>query len=191
MKRMGYLAVVALSSVLSVSAFAQNAGGGGGDRGPGQGRGERGERGNREGGGDRMAEWRERRNTELKEQLGATDEEFKALQPKIERVQQLQLQATAGGFGGRGFGGRGFGGPGGGNREGGQQASNPTVQAAQELRAVLENKSATAADIKAKLDAFRAAKAKSREELVKAQNELKELLSQRQEAVLVQRGILD
>lgn len=204
MKRVGYLAVAALSGVLSVSAFAQNAGGGGGGGGnnPGQGGGGGGRRGGDNGGGgggDRMAEWRERQATELKESLGATDEEFKALQPKIEKVQSLQ-RSNFGGFGfGRGGGGRGpgGGGPGGGNNPGGggggtaQPPANPVQTAGNELRTTLENKDATAADIKAKLDALRAAKAKNREELVKAQTELKELLSQRQEAVLVQRGVLE
>jgi hypothetical protein len=213
MKRVGYLAAVALSGVLSVSAFAQNAGGGGGAPGgggnnPGQGGGRGNNPGGQAGGGDRMAEWRERMATEMKEALGATDEEYKALQPKIEKVQTLQRQNMGGfGFGGgrRGGGGGGGGQPGGGNAPGGGQPgaqpgaqpggqpaqTNPLQTASQDLRTVLDNKQASAADIKAKLDAVRAAKAKNREELTKAQTELKELLSQRQEAVLVQRGVLE
>jgi hypothetical protein len=200
MKRVGYLAAVALSGVLSVSAFAQNAGGGGappagGGANPGQGGNRGGDRGGDRGGADRMAEWRERQATEMKEALGATDEEFKALQPKIEKVQTLQRQNFA--FGGRrGFGGGpGGGAPGGGNNPATPTApptnTNPVQTASTELGNTLNNKDATAADIKAKLDALRAAKAKNREEIVKAQNELKELLSQRQEAVLVTRGVLE
>jgi hypothetical protein len=139
----------------------------------------------------------------LKEQLGASDEEFKALEPKIEKVQTLQRQNMAGRFGGM-FGGRNRGGGPGGNPQGGPATNNPgapgadpnaqtnpVADAANALRTALDNKDTSAADIKAKLEALRAAKAKNHEELVAAQKELKELLSQRQEAVLVQMGILE
>jgi hypothetical protein len=194
--------------LMSVSAFAQNAGGGGaggggaaGGGGGGRQRGGNNQVGGGPGGGQ---DWRAQMEQRMKEQLGATDDEFKALQPKIEKVQNLQRQQMAARFGGMGFGrNRGGGGPGG-NNPGGPQATpaggagdqpaaqaNPVADASNALRTTLENKDATAADIKAKLDALRAAKTKNHEELVAAQKELRELLSQRQEAVLVQMGVLE
>jgi hypothetical protein len=195
--------------LMSVSAFAQNAGGGGagggGAAGGGGGGRQRGGGNNPGGGGPGGGQdWRQQYQDRLKEQLGATDDEFKALQPKIEKVQNLQRQNMAARFGGMGFGRRG-GGPGGNNPQGGPQTNNPgapggdqpaaqanpVADASNALRTTLDNKDATAADIKAKLDALRAAKAKNHEELLAAQKELKELLSQRQEAVMVQMGVLD
>jgi hypothetical protein len=152
-----------------------------------------------------MTQWRAAMAERLKTELGATDDEFKALQPKIEKVQQLQRDLNAGRM--RGFGGRGQGGPGGqgGGQPGGQPGAtpaagadtattppaSPVVTANRDLQTMLENKDAKPEEIKAKLDALRAAKTKVREELTKAQAELKELLSQRQEAVLVTNGTLD
>jgi hypothetical protein len=63
--------------------------------------------------------------------------------------------------------------------------------ASQELRTTLDNKESTPEQIKAKLDALRAARAKAREELTAAQNELREIASVRQEAVLVRDGVLE
>ncbi|MEI8198332.1 MAG: hypothetical protein WCI73_20760 [Phycisphaerae bacterium] len=146
------------------------------------------------------AAFRQRMQDNLKQQLGTTDDEFKALQPKIEKVQNLQRDALMsrfmGGMGGRGGRG-GPGGPGGGFGGGPGMAApdpatlSPTAKATQELRTVLENKDAKAEDIKAKLTALREAKAKAREDLKTAQKDLTELLTQRQEAVLVEMGILE
>lgn len=55
----------------------------------------------------------------------------------------------------------------------------------------MENKDSTAADIEPKLKAFRDAKAKAQADLVAAQAKLKEVLKVRQEAQLVQMGLLD
>src|ERR1035437_1666164 len=64
------------------------------------------------GGGQRMtmAERLAARLTQIKDALGATDEEWKALQPKVEKVQTVQMQNMMGRFGG-GRGGRGGGAP--------------------------------------------------------------------------------
>ena len=135
--------------------------------------------------GGRMdpAQFRERMLNRIKEALGATDEEWKALQPKVEKVQQEQMQSMAGRFGGR-------------RRPGGEDANanrpaNPVADAARDLQPLLENKDATAEQIKVKLQALRDARTKAKEELTKAQNELREILTQRQEAVLVSMGMLD
>src|SRR5262245_54191352 len=80
----------------------------------------------------------ERFQTMLKEQLGTTDDEWKVLQPKIEKV--TAARRNSGGFGG--FGG-GRGGPGGGGRgrDGGNDAeASPVQKASRDLRTALENK---------------------------------------------------
>src|SRR5688500_16748488 len=81
-KGLKMLAMGLVLAGLSTSAFAQDQG-----NQPREG-GERRERGER--GGDRgnfdPAQMRERMMARYKEQLGATDEEFKVLQPKLEKV---------------------------------------------------------------------------------------------------------
>jgi hypothetical protein len=59
------------------------------------------------------------------------------------------------------------------------------------LQAVLDNKDSKPDEIKSKLDALRDARGKARDQLTKAQGDLKSLLTQRQEAVLVTRGMLE
>jgi hypothetical protein len=134
---------------------------------------------------------------ELKTQLGASDDEFKAIQPKIEKIMQLEQELRGGGmramFGGRG----GRGGQGGGAAAGGaaaatdQPAPSAVEQKAADLKTALDNKDSKPEDIKAKLDALRDAKAKTKEELTAAQADLKTVLTQRQEAVLVEFSILE
>jgi len=119
----------------------------------------------------------------MKQELGVTDEEMQALQPKIDQV--MTLRRDAGGFGG---GRPGRGGPGGGGNNGPQ---SDVQQKIADLQAAIDNKDSKPEEIKAKLDALRAAKTKAHEDLVKAQADLRGLLTQRQEAVLVMRGLLD
>lgn len=135
---------------------------------------------NRGGGGDRMAEFRERMTQRLKEELGATDEEMKVLQPKLEKL-NMARRDSGGGFGG--FRGRG------GDND--NETLSPAQQASRDLRTTLENKNASAEEIAAKLKAVREARAKAREAVATAQKELKEVLTQRQEAVLVNMGVLE
>jgi Spy/CpxP family protein refolding chaperone len=59
------------------------------------------------------------------------------------------------------------------------------------LQTALDNKDSKPDEIKGKLDALRDARGKAREQLVKAQADLKSLLTQRQEAVLVTRSMLE
>jgi hypothetical protein len=132
------------------------------------------------------AQFRQQRLDRIKEQLGASDDEWKVLSPKIEKVMDVQRN-TFGGFGGGR--GRGPGGGGGGNAD--NQPQTPVAKASADLRTTLENKDAPADDIKAKLAALRDARDKARAELQAAQKELKEVLTQRQEAVLVTNGMLE
>jgi peptidoglycan hydrolase CwlO-like protein len=135
------------------------------------------------------AQARERYLTQLKEQLGASDEEWKALQPKVEKVLTAQRDNRRGGGGNRGFGRNR-------NNNNAQQQPNaqPTSEvtaAADELRKTVDDKAATAEDINKKLTALREAREKAKNELTTAQKELRELLSARQEAILVSSGLLD
>jgi len=149
----------------AATASAQPGGGGGGGRG-----------GDPEARRQRMAEF-------LKERLGATDDEMKVIQPKLEKVMEARRDAS-GGFGFMGRGGRGgFG--------GGDQPQSAVARAQQELAQLLENKEARPDQIAEKLKALRDAREKARETLAAAQKDLKEVLTQRQEAVMVMMGWLD
>jgi hypothetical protein len=128
----------------------------------------------------------------LKDRLGATDDEFAAIQPKLEKVMQLNRDVSGGGMRGMFGGGR--------RNRGGENGGTPTAAATEQsavqkasadLQTTLDNKDATPADIKTKLDAFRAAKAQAKDDLAAAQKDLQSLLTQRQEAILVQMGMLN
>src|SRR5688500_14192642 len=145
-------------------------------------RGERGgdDRGDRGRGGD-QAERRQRMEGFMKERLGVNDEEWKVLQPKIEKLMTARVDA-GGGFGFM-FDRR---------RDGDSEQQRSAVQtASRDLRTTLENKDASPDEIAAKHKARRDAREKAKTELAAAQKDLKEVLTQRQEAVLVTMGMLD
>ena len=132
------------------------------------------------------AQARERMEARMKEQLGVSDDEWKVLQPKVEKVMTAQRDARGGG--GFGFGGRG------GRRGGGggdQQPTTETGKASADLQTALENKDTPADEIAKKLAAYREARDKGRAALQASQKELKEILTQRQEAVMVNMGMLE
>lgn len=143
---------------------------------------------------------RQRMIDNYKEQLGMTDEEVKAIMPKIEKVQQLQRDSRSGGFpfgfGGPGGGPGGFGGRGGdrGGRGGDRQGDQPqsaVAKATSDLRTAVQDKAASADDISKKLTALRQAREKAKSDVAAAQKDLRELLTQKQEAALVLMGILE
>jgi hypothetical protein len=179
--RYAFLAAALATALCALPAMAQNpgAGGGGGGRGgPGGGFG------------------RQQFEDTLKKELGTSDDEFKAIQPKIQKVRDLQQQLRGnmramfgGGRGGRGGGGGAAGGAA--APAATDQPQSPVEQKATDLKTALDNKDAKPEDIKAKLDALRDARTKTKEELTVAQTDLKGLLTQRQEAVLVEFGILE
>ena len=143
----------------------------------------------------------------MKEQLGAGDEEWKVIQPRLQKVMNLSRQVNARGrgmmFGGPGgFGGRRQPrGPGSRIQEGGQRTRPGTGRtepeqsavgkATQDLQEVLRNKDAKSEQIKAKLTALRTAKEKAKKDLATAQKELKKDLKVKQEAILVLSGYLN
>jgi hypothetical protein len=151
---------------------------------------QQGDRGNRGGGpgGPGGGDFRQRILDNIKEQMGVTnDDEWKVIQAKLDPVMQKRTEAQAGGMMGMFRGGRG-------GRDGGGDDNRPrsaVETASRDLRTTLENKSASEDDIKAKLTAFREARDKARTELAAAQKDLKEILMPRQEAVLVQYGMIE
>jgi len=148
----------------------------------------------------RMEEFRQRMSDRLREQLGATEDEWKILEPRIQKVQDLMRQGR-GGFRGRGYM------PGGGGRFGRDRGRGPRegqtpegapeedqpdiVKKTEALRSLLEDETSSASSIKAALDALRAARERAQQELAAARNELREVITARQEAQLVLMGILD
>jgi hypothetical protein len=142
---------------------------------------------------DRRAQFMQQMNDRMKTQLGLSDDEFKAIQPKIEAVMTAQRSTRGGGGGYGGRGGRGGNNGGNGNAptDPNAPAPTPTQAAAKDLQTTLDNKDAKPEEIKAKLTTLREARSHAKDDLTKAQTELKELLTQRQEAVLVNMGLLD
>lgn len=170
----------------------------GGNQGPGAG----GPQGMQGPGGRQFdpAQMRQMMEQRMREQLGATETEWKVLGPRVMKVSELNRQVS--GFG-RGFGGPGFGGRRGGpmgGPQGGPQGGQPGApqrdlteveKASEQLQTTLENTAATPDQIKTQLTALRAAKEKSKQELAVAQQELRKVVTVRQEAQLVLMGMLD
>ncbi len=176
--------------------------------------GQRGQRGGMRGGpgGGQFDPGRMRQmmDQRLREQLGATEAQWKVLGPPVTKVVELSRQTRGGGPGGMMFGGMGGrggmmpggmggrggrpGGPGdpGGGRPGAPAREQTAVEKAQEqLRTVLDNTSATPEQIKTQLTALRTAREKARQQLAAAQQDLRKIITIRQEAVLVMMGALD
>lgn len=158
--------------------------------------GGRGNRGNR-GGNFNPEEMRARMNAALKEQLGVTsDDEWNLIMERVNKVNELRRSTMMGGMNMRFLMGAmgGFGGPGGqngqggrGNRQGGfGGASNPEVEA---LQTAITDK-APDAELKARLERLREVRKTNEANLAKAQEDLRAVLSVRQEAVAVLIGLL-
>lgn len=110
---------------------------------------------------------------EIKLQLEVPDQEWAVIKPRVEAVyNQAHPQAQFGG-------GRNT------------RITNPVDRSRDELHGVLANKDTPADQIKVKLTALRAAQERSRQELTRARQSLRQLLTLRQEATLVLNGLLD
>lgn len=148
--------------------------------------GGRSDRGGRTRGNFDPAQFRQMMLDRLKEQLGSSDDEWKVLSPRIEKVFTLERDTRGGGMMGSSRFGRSS------DRQSQPSGEQSAVQkAAASLRSALEDKSISADEIASRLAAYRQAKEQAKADLVKAQADLKELLSQRQEAQLVMMGMLD
>jgi hypothetical protein len=135
----------------------------------------------------RFEEFRKQMSQQMQKDMGATDEEWKVLEPKIQKLTELSMKTRGGAMGSRFFR-IGMGGP---------DNEKPTAveTASDDLKKVLDNKDATPDQVKKALTTYRDARDKAKQdakqELEKAQKDLREILTQRQEAYLVTRGLLD
>lgn len=121
---------------------------------------------------ERSAWERKRAIEDLKEQLGIADQEWPVIRPRVEAVYNLVHPQNQ-------FG-RGNAGP-----------ASPLEQKKSDLRELLQNKEVKPDQIKAGLAAVRAAKEKANQELARAKLDLRQIMTLRQEAVLVLNGLLD
>jgi len=124
-----------------------------------------------------------------------SDDEWNVIQPLVQKV--TDARAAGGGMGrgmfGRGRGGGGAGGGGGGNQgDQGQRRralGQPPSPEAEALQKAIENK-APKAEIKAALDKYTASRKAKRAELETAQENLRKVLTARQEAIATLNGLL-
>lgn len=121
---------------------------------------------------ERQAQERARAIEDLKEQLGVSDREWVVIKPRVEAVYDLVRPPPQ------------FG-------RGEARTPTPVEQRRNELRALLGRKEATPDEIRAGLAALRAAREKATQELARARQSLRQLMTVRQEAVLVVNGLLD
>ena len=137
-------------------------------------------------------QFRQRMLDSYKERLEVkSDDEWKIIQDRIEKVMTAQREARVGGFRG-GFGRRGGSDNGGGDNGGRPRGggfggeSNPDVEA---LQKAIDGKASTD-EVKTKLAKVRATVKEKEANLTKAQDELRKVLSVRQEANAVLMGLL-
>jgi hypothetical protein len=122
----------------------------------------------------------------------ANDDEWKAIQPRVQKVMDLRRESFSGM--GRGFSGRG---PRGGDNpppgdRGDQRRDRffgPPSPEAEALQKAIESK-ASKAEMKAALEKYVASRKAKQAEMEKAQAALRELLTPRQEAIATLNGLL-
>ena len=147
---------------------------------PGRDRNDRGDRGDRR--NFNPEEMRNRMLTNLREQFEVTnDEEWNIIVERITKVFELRRSAMSGGSRG-GF----MGGPGGPDRGRTSSTGNPEMDG---LRSAVQAK-ATDAELKARLARLRDLRKENEQRVEKAQEELRAVLTLRQEAILVMYGLL-
>jgi hypothetical protein len=134
------------------------------------------------------AEFQKRMAERTKEQLEITDDgEWNAIEPLVTKVNEARMAALAGGFG-RGFGRGGRGGDQGGGGGGGFPGAQPNPDR-EALQKAIDAK-APAAELKAALAKYKESRKAKQAELEKAQDALRKVLSQRQEALATLNGLL-
>jgi len=122
---------------------------------------------------ERNAWERTRAVEDLKKQLEVSDQEWAVIKPRVEAVYNLVHPVPR------------FAGP------GNAPAASPVDRGRSELGGVLADKGASAQHIKAKLTALRAAQLGAAQELTRVRQNLRQILTLRQEATLVLNGLLD
>jgi hypothetical protein len=132
---------------------------------------------------------------DLQEPLGASGDEFAVIRPLLEKVVDAMGESDGGAARFRRF--RGFGGAPGQQNNNTQNAApnapplSPVDQATQDLQAAVDDPSVNSDVIKTRLDTLRQVKSKASQDLTVARDALRAVLTVRQEAVLVDRGVLD
>jgi len=173
--------IAALLGAAGISVMAQ-------DNGPGPG-----------GGGGRNfrnmdpAEIQQRIMENIRDQMSVTnDEDWKVIEQRVQKVMDARRDAGPGGGFGRLFGRRGGNngdnGPGGGRR-GGFFGGTPMPEQ-EALNSAIDNK-APAEQIKAAMDKYRAARKAKEAALEKAQQDLKSVLTVKQEAAALSLGLVN
>jgi len=142
------------------------------------------DRGNRERGGER-GQWdrsqiMERIMDRYRENLGFSVAEWKVVQPKVQAVMDNRISGASGMM--SMFGGSRRG-------RGGNSSTEKTPTS--ELRDLLEKEKPAKGEIKAKLAAYRADRKAREAKLKKAQEDLRQLLTIKQEAQAVLAGLLN
>jgi Spy/CpxP family protein refolding chaperone len=163
-------------------------GGAGGGAGGGGGQGQRGNRGNFD-----PAQMQERMMARYKEMLEITaDDEWKAIEPLVAKINEARRDVSFGGMarmmrppGGGGPGGQG--GPGGGGRRGFGGEPAPEEEA---LQKAVDSKSGSA-ELKAAMAKMREARKAKEAKLATAQDNLRQVLTARQEAQAMLAGLLN
>lgn len=106
----------------------------------------------------------------LKKQMGVSEAEWAVVRPRLEAVyERVHAQPVRGNV----------------------EPTTPVERRTKELRELLRDENAEAEQIKARLLALRAEKERARQELAKARRELQQIMTLRQEAVLVLAGLLE
>jgi Spy/CpxP family protein refolding chaperone len=146
---------------------------GGGMRPGGPGGGMRGQWGD-------PAQMREMMAQRFKVALACTDEEWEVIGPRLEKVLEIQFQER--------FARSALAAQGGPTGRGGRFQASPEAQA---LSDAIQSEDTPDKEIKAKLKAFRDAAKKREAELKKARDELRKVVTLRQEARLVLMSMLD
>jgi hypothetical protein len=138
---------------------------------------------------------RQRMMERYREQLGIKDEsEWKLIETRITKINEARRDVGFRGMGFGGFGGRGGpggGGPGGAGGGGGRRGGfggEPSPEQESLQKAIESN--ASADEIKTKLTAYRTSLKDKEAKLEKAQDELRKVLSVKQEAQAVLMGLL-
>jgi flagellar motility protein MotE (MotC chaperone) len=121
---------------------------------------------------ERRLQDRRRAIEDLREQLGVPEGEWAVVKPRLEAVYSLRHSGARAG-------------------PGNESKRTEVEQKSSELRGLLRNEGAATDQIKAGLTALRAAKERARQELATAQQNLRQILTLRQEALLVLNGLLD
>jgi len=136
-----------------------------------------------------MARFQQRRMQGYKQSFGCNEDEFKVLEPKIERILLIQFQQI-GGYSPL-VSRRGVRGPGAGAPLNTLLPPSELTKARVALQAVVDDNTQPPSAVFQKLKEWRAARDASHEELVRAQADLRDFLTIRQEAQAVLVGLLD